>query len=69
MFIINPLIGGHGWDNLFATHPKTENRIAALQQLGAEMGVSGSSSAGGGCRRAAPADGAADRRQPGGGGW
>jgi heat shock protein HtpX len=41
MFIINPLIGGHGWDSLFATHPSTENRIAALQQLGAEMGVSG----------------------------
>jgi heat shock protein HtpX len=39
MFIINPLIGGHGWDSLFATHPKTENRIAALQQLGAEMGT------------------------------
>ena len=48
MFIINPLIGGHGWDNLFATHPKTENRIAALQQLGAEMGVSGGGSGGGG---------------------
>ena len=41
MFIINPLTGGHGWDNLFATHPSTENRIAALQQLAAEMGVSG----------------------------
>ena len=41
MFIINPLIGGHGWDSLFATHPKTENRIAALQQLAAEMGQSG----------------------------
>jgi heat shock protein HtpX len=40
MFIINPLIGGHGWDSLFATHPKTENRIAALQQLGSEIGVS-----------------------------
>jgi heat shock protein HtpX len=40
MFIINPLIGGHGWDSLFATHPKTENRIAALQQLASEMGVS-----------------------------
>ena len=40
MFIINPLIGGHGWDNLFQTHPKTANRIAALQQLGSEMGVS-----------------------------
>ena len=41
MFIINPLTGGHGWDNLFATHPSTENRIAALQQLAVEMGASG----------------------------
>ena len=31
MFIINPL-SGHGVDNLFATHPSTENRIAALQR-------------------------------------
>ena len=36
MFIINPL-SGHGVDNLFATHPSTENRIAALQQLSAEL--------------------------------
>ena len=42
MFIINPLTGGHGWDNLFATHPSTQNRIAALQQLASEMGVGGS---------------------------
>jgi heat shock protein HtpX len=41
MFIINPLTGGHGWDNLFATHPSTENRIAALQQLAGEMGQGG----------------------------
>jgi heat shock protein HtpX len=38
MFIINPL-SGHGVDNLFTTHPSTENRIAALQQLAAEMGA------------------------------
>ena len=38
MFIINPL-SGHGVDNLFTTHPATENRIAALQQLAAEMGA------------------------------
>jgi heat shock protein HtpX len=25
-------------DNLFSTHPATENRIAALQELAAEMG-------------------------------
>jgi len=38
MFIINPL-SGHGIDNLFTTHPSTENRIAALQQLAAELGA------------------------------
>jgi heat shock protein HtpX len=38
MFIINPL-SGHGVDNLFTTHPSTENRIAALQQLAAELGA------------------------------
>ena len=27
-------------DNLFATHPATENRIAALEKLAAEMGQS-----------------------------
>src|SRR5215218_5369823 len=40
MFIINPL-SGHGVDNLFTTHPSTENRIAALQQLAAQMGARG----------------------------
>jgi heat shock protein HtpX len=38
LFIVNPLTGGHGWDNLFATHPAPENRIAALRELAAEMG-------------------------------
>jgi heat shock protein HtpX len=38
LFIVNPLAGGHGWDNLFATHPSTENRVAALEGLAAEMG-------------------------------
>ncbi|MBJ2152469.1 zinc metalloprotease HtpX [Paracoccus sp. IB05] len=32
MFIINPL-NGRGADNLFSTHPATENRIAALMEL------------------------------------
>jgi heat shock protein HtpX len=36
MFIVNPL-SGRGMDNLFTTHPSTENRIAALQQLAREM--------------------------------
>ena len=38
MFIINPL-SGRGMDNLFSTHPSTENRIAALEQLADEMGI------------------------------
>jgi heat shock protein HtpX len=38
LFIINPLTG-EGMDNLFSTHPNTENRIAELDKLAAEMGV------------------------------
>ena len=37
LYITNPLSGAR-MDNLFATHPAVENRIAALQQLAAEMG-------------------------------
>jgi heat shock protein HtpX len=37
MFIINPL-SGRGMDNLFSTHPATQNRIAALQQLAGQIG-------------------------------
>jgi heat shock protein HtpX len=40
MFIINPL-SGQGMDNLFATHPSTENRIAALRQLAGQFGGRG----------------------------
>jgi heat shock protein HtpX len=47
MFIINPL-SGHGFDNLFTTHPSTENRIAALQQLAAELGARGATASGAG---------------------
>ncbi|MBB5536861.1 zinc metalloprotease HtpX [Rhizobium giardinii] len=36
MFIINPL-SGERMDNLFSTHPATENRIAALQRMAGEM--------------------------------
>ena len=32
LFIINPLSGAR-MDNLFATHPSTENRIAALRRM------------------------------------
>jgi heat shock protein HtpX len=38
LFIINPL-SGRGMDNLFSTHPSTENRIAALVRLAEELGV------------------------------
>ncbi len=44
LFIVNPLTGGHGWDNLFATHPNVENRIAALQRLAGEIGGGGATS-------------------------
>ncbi|PZX17019.1 heat shock protein HtpX [Palleronia aestuarii] len=37
MFIINPL-HMHGHDNLFSTHPATENRVAELRRM-AEAGV------------------------------
>ena len=37
LFIVNPLSGAR-FDNLFSTHPKAENRIAALKQQAAEMG-------------------------------
>jgi len=35
LFIINPL-NGQSLDNLFSTHPNTENRIVALQRLAQE---------------------------------
>ena len=37
MFIINPL-HAHAHDRLFATHPATANRIAALREMAATMG-------------------------------
>ncbi|MFH3481894.1 zinc metalloprotease HtpX [Xanthobacter variabilis] len=37
MFIINPLSGAR-MDNLFSTHPATENRIAALRDIASRMG-------------------------------
>ena len=40
LFIINPL-SGRGMDNLFSTHPSTENRIAALEKLARAMGQGG----------------------------
>jgi len=38
LFIVNPL-SGQRMDNLFSTHPATENRIAALQALMQEAGA------------------------------
>lgn len=38
LYIINPL-SGQGYDNLFSTHPATQNRIAALEQQAAQMGI------------------------------
>lgn len=38
MFIINPL-AGRGADNLFSTHPATGNRVRALMELGAKLGM------------------------------
>jgi heat shock protein HtpX len=58
MFIINPLSGAR-MDNLFTTHPSTENRIAALMQLAAEMGR--------GAPMAPPARSTAPARGPWGG--
>jgi heat shock protein HtpX len=46
MFIINPLSGAR-MDNLFSTHPSTQNRIAALRELARQTG------SGGGLRTAA----------------
>jgi len=43
MFIINPL-SGERMDNLFSTHPNTENRIAALLEIADEMGEHGGAS-------------------------
>jgi heat shock protein HtpX len=40
MFIINPLTG-QGMDNLFSTHPNTENRIAELEALEREWAAAG----------------------------
>jgi len=37
LFIINPLTG-QGMDNLFSTHPNTDNRVAELEKLAAELG-------------------------------
>ena len=40
MFIVNPLTG-QGMDNLFSTHPNTDNRIAELQRIAQEINATG----------------------------
>ncbi|MFO1146383.1 MAG: zinc metalloprotease HtpX [Rhodospirillales bacterium] len=40
LFIVNPL-NGRSFDNLFSTHPSTENRVRALRQMAARAGTSG----------------------------
>jgi heat shock protein HtpX len=52
LFIVNPLTGER-MDNLFSTHPATENRIAALQRMAAAGGTAAFVSA-------SPATGAAE---------
>ncbi|SET67256.1 zinc metalloprotease HtpX [Oceanicella actignis] len=60
LFIVNPL-SGRGMDNLFATHPPVESRIAALEALAREMGRAPARPAGaaggpGAVARARPSD-------------
>lgn len=39
VFIVNPL-NGRGVDSWFSTHPHVDNRVAELEKLAAEMGIS-----------------------------
>ena len=59
LFIINPL-HGERMDNLFSTHPNTENRIAALRQMAREVGDASPAA-----RREAPAPSQPDEPQAG----
>ena len=40
LFIVNPL-NGRSFDNLFSTHPSTENRVRALREMATRAGTSG----------------------------
>lgn len=68
MFIINPL-SGQRMDNLFSTHPATENRIAALRDLARQMGPSGPASGSFTPRPAARGPWGGGRRSGGRGPW
>lgn len=73
MYIINPL-NGRQMDNLFATHPDVENRIAALNEMADRMGSAGvqpsqrtvQSVSGAGSWRVPPAGGSQDGSNYGG---
>lgn len=40
LFIVNPL-NGRSFDNMFSTHPSTENRVRALRELASRTGSGG----------------------------
>lgn len=73
MFIMNPL-AGRGADNLFSTHPSTQNRISALMKLavqagpGADHEAPASSSSQGGWTSVPPTR-RSSRKKPGSGPW
>ncbi|MET3522539.1 zinc metalloprotease HtpX [Mesorhizobium abyssinicae] len=60
LFIINPL-HGERMDSLFSTHPNTDNRIAALQEMAREMGGRAAQAP----RQAPTSDPVDDERTPG----
>ncbi|QKC81193.1 zinc metalloprotease HtpX [Mesorhizobium sp. NZP2077] len=61
LFIINPL-HGERMDSLFSTHPSTDNRIAALQEMARQMGDSASRTT----QRQTPMQPQAEEQQPSG---
>ncbi|QEW19339.1 hypothetical protein LA6_001523 [Marinibacterium anthonyi] len=64
MFIINPLHANKR-DSLFATHPATENRIAALRAMAGSAGASGSARSPGYARPSSrPSSGLSDYAEP-----
>ncbi|MPZ57181.1 MAG: zinc metalloprotease HtpX [Rhizobiales bacterium] len=65
MFIVNPL-SGMRMDNLFSTHPATANRIAALEQVAAEMGMGSYGRSAASAQRYAPNSAWGNRARRGG---
>jgi heat shock protein HtpX len=63
MFIINPL-SGRGADNLFSTHPSTQNRVAALAQRFGGVGADASQVRNAAATTAVPAFSRQRRRGP-----